>query len=62
MSKRTPPKTTSGGDKPYNIHDAKLSRSATTHESSFVTAHEISNTTLEKCEHKNSFINILLYI
>lgn len=43
MSKRTPPKTTSGGDKPYNIHDAKLSRSATTHESSFVTAHEISN-------------------
>ena len=46
MSKRTPPKTTSGGDKPYNIHDAKLSRSATTHESSFVTAHEISNTLL----------------
>ena len=38
-----PPKTTFGGDKPYNIHDAKLSRSATTHESSFVTAHEISN-------------------
>lgn len=43
MSKRTPPKMTSGGDNPYNIHDAKLSRSATTHESSSVTAHEISN-------------------
>ena len=48
MSKRTPPKTTSGGDNPYNIHDAKLSRSATTHESSFVTAHEISNNVLLK--------------
>ena len=36
---------TSGGDNPYNIHDAKLSRSATTHESSSVTAHEISNIT-----------------
>ena len=43
MSKRTPPKTTSGGDNPYDIHDAKLSSSATAHESSSVTAHEISN-------------------
>ena len=39
-----PPKVISGGDNPYDIHDAKLSRSATTHESSSVTAHEISNT------------------
>ena len=38
-----PPKVISGGDNPYDIHDAKLSSSATTHESSFVTAHEISN-------------------
>ena len=44
MSKRTPPKTTLGGDNPYDIHDAKLSRSATTHESSSMTSHEISNT------------------
>ncbi|MGO5208591.1 hypothetical protein ACTQ41_03125, partial [Bacillota bacterium LCP21S3_D8] len=34
----------SGGDNPYDIHDAKLSSSATAHESSSVTAHEISNT------------------
>lgn len=33
----------SGGDNPYDIHDAKLSNSATTHESSSMTAHEISN-------------------
>ena len=33
----------SGGDNPYDIHDAKLSSSATAHESSSVTAHEISN-------------------
>ena len=39
-----PPKVISGGDNPYDIHDAKLSSSATAHESSSVTAHEISNT------------------
>ena len=44
MSKRTPPKMISGGDNPYDIHDAKLSSSATAHESSSVAAHEISNT------------------
>lgn len=33
----------SGGDTPYDVHDAKLSSSATAHESSSVTAHEISN-------------------
>ena len=38
-----PPKVISGGDNPYDIHDAKLSSSATAHESSSVTAHEISN-------------------
>lgn len=43
MSKRTPPKMISGGDNPYDVHDAKLSSSATAHESSSVTAHEISN-------------------
>ena len=43
MSKRMPPKVISGGDNPYDIHDAKLSSSATAHESSSVTAHEISN-------------------
>ncbi|MGO5274539.1 hypothetical protein ACTQ28_09590, partial [Bacillota bacterium LCP21S3_A4] len=37
-------KVISGGDNPYDIHDAKLSSSATAHESSSVTAHEISNT------------------
>ena len=36
MSKRTPPKKISGGDNPYDVHDAKLSSS--------MTAHEISNT------------------
>ncbi|MGO5274657.1 hypothetical protein ACTQ28_10205, partial [Bacillota bacterium LCP21S3_A4] len=36
-------KVISGGDNPYDIHDAKLSSSATAHESSSVTAHEISN-------------------
>ena len=41
-----PPKVISGGDNPYDIHDAKLSSSATAHESSSVTAHEISNTQL----------------
>lgn len=41
-----PPKVISGGDNPYDIHDAKLSSSATAHESSSVTAHEISNTVL----------------
>ena len=41
-----PPKVISGGDNPYDIHDAKLSSSATAHESSSVTAHEISNTLL----------------
>ena len=41
-----PPKVISGGDNPYDIHDAKLSSSATAHESSSVTAHEISNNTL----------------
>ena len=40
-----PPKVISGGDNPYDIHDAKLSSSATAHESSSVTAHEISNKT-----------------
>ena len=40
-----PPKVISGGDNPYDIHDAKLSSSATAHESSSVTAHEISNIT-----------------
>ena len=44
MSKQMPPKVISGGDNPYDIHDAKLSSSATAHESSSVTAHEISNT------------------
>ena len=43
MSKQMPPKVISGGDNPYDIHDAKLSSSATAHESSSVTAHEISN-------------------
>ena len=43
MNKRTPPKVISGGDNPYDIHDAKLSSSATAHESSSVTGHEISN-------------------
>jgi len=43
MSKRTPPKKISGGDNPYDVHDAKLSSSATAHESSSMTAHEISN-------------------
>ena len=33
----------SGGDNPYDVHDAKLSSSATTHESSSMTAHEINN-------------------
>ena len=42
-----PPKVISGGDNPYDIHDAKLSSSATAHESSSVTAHEISNTGLD---------------
>ena len=42
-----PPKVISGGDNPYDIHDAKLSSSATAHESSSVTAHEISNTISE---------------
>lgn len=42
--KRTPPKKISGGDNPYDVHDAKLSSSATAHESSSMTAHEISNT------------------
>lgn len=46
MNKRTPPKVISGGDNPYDIHDAKLSSSATAHESSSVTAHEISNSGL----------------
>ena len=41
-----PPKVISGGDNPYDIHDAKLSSSATAHESSSVTAHEISNNIL----------------
>ena len=41
-----PPKVISGGDNPYDIHDAKLSSSATAHESSSVTAHEISNSTV----------------
>ena len=41
-----PPKVISGGDNPYDIHDAKLSSSATAHESSSVTAHEISNNKL----------------
>ena len=45
-----PPKVISGGDNPYDIHDAKLSSSATAHESSSVTAHEISNTLLPKME------------
>ena len=45
MSKRTPPKIIFGGDNPYDVHDAKLSSSATAHESSSVTAHEISNST-----------------
>ena len=43
-----PPKVISGGDNPYDIHDAKLSSSATAHESSSVTAHEISNTVRRK--------------
>lgn len=38
-----PPKVISGGDNPYDVHDAKLSSSATTHESSSMTAHEINN-------------------
>ena len=45
-----PPKVISGGDNPYDIHDAKLSSSATAHESSSVTAHEISNN-LVLCQH-----------
>ena len=48
MSKQMPPKVISGGDNPYDIHDAKLSSSATAHESSSVTAHEISNTLVAK--------------
>ena len=46
-----PPKVISGGDNPYDIHDAKLSSSATAHESSSVTAHEISNSS-EECINK----------
>ena len=48
-----PPKVISGGDNPYDIHDAKLSSSATAHESSSVTAHEISNSEDNSmdCEH-----------
>ena len=49
-----PPKVISGGDNPYDIHDAKLSSSATAHESSSVTAHEISNT--------KSCFSLILYI
>ena len=41
-----PPKVISGGDNPYDVHDAKLSSSATTHESSSMTAHEINNSSL----------------
>ena len=48
MSKRTPPKIIFGGDNPYDVHDAKLSSSATAHESSSVTAHEISNKNVEE--------------
>ena len=55
-----PPKVISGGDNPYDIHDAKLSSSATAHESSSVTAHEISNTIVNylKLLTKNSCLSI----
>lgn len=43
-----PPKVISGGDNPYDIHDAKLSSSATAHESSSMPAHEISNIKIQK--------------
>ena len=55
-----PPKVISGGDNPYDIHDAKLSSSATAHESSSVTAHEISNivgTMRPKNAHRAYFCN-----
>ena len=48
-----PPKVISGGDNPYDIHDAKLSSSATAHESSSVTAHEISNINHSVCIYAN---------
>ena len=38
-------KMISGGDNPYDVHDAKLSRSATAHESRSATAHESSSMT-----------------
>ena len=40
-----PPKVISGGDNPYDIHDAKLSSSAT--------AHEISNNLLPHMNWRN---------
>ena len=51
-----PPKVISGGDNPYDIHDAKLSSSATAHESSSVTAHEISNSVSSRFFHYSSAI------
>ena len=53
-----PPKVISGGDNPYDIHDAKLSSSATAHESSSVTAHEISNTSSEKLERQLRILSV----
>lgn len=51
-----PPKVISGGDNPYDIHDAKLSSSATAHESSSVTGHEISNNWILRAIHLNFFV------
>ena len=58
MSKQMPPKVISGGDNPYDIHDAKLSSSATAHESSSVTAHEISNILQKRGDY--FYLNIVL--
>ena len=57
MNKRTPPKVISGGDNPYDIHDAKLSSSATAHESSSVTGHEISNNTSANINYSLGIVN-----
>lgn len=54
-----PPKVISGGDNPYDIHDAKLSSSATAHESSSVTAHEISNNKNVTMHKVLLFVNIM---
>ena len=57
-----PPKVISGGDNPYDIHDAKLSSSATAHESSSVTAHEISNIQVfdVRCSRHFLFVSLVI--